>query len=289
METGLKRRLARLQNTKSERSLFIAMDHGFTTGPLPGFEHYRLARKWAGHSAIDGLLMHKGALKAFTNYDMALPKSVILQANGMSKHAANPSDKPMMVEVEDALRLGADAISVEFSAQLSSFGDNLKDISAQINAADRMNLPVMVMLGINQAPSESEAWVKLHRDVTRALIEIGASIIKLRQPPHADDWEAMLDGLHQDVRIVMAGGSRDSDETVLKRARIGLKAGAAGMCIGRNVFQNGQPNDFIDSLADVLNTVDPAEQTVSVDIFDPKFRSKAGEARISNELVGEPL
>ena len=98
METGLERHLTRLRNTKSERSLFILMDHGLTTGPLFGFEHYRIAHKWAGHSAIDGLLMHKGAPKALTNYDMALPKSVILQTSGMSKHATNPSDKPMMVD-----------------------------------------------------------------------------------------------------------------------------------------------------------------------------------------------
>lgn len=252
METGMNRRLARLTRGTPATSLLVALDHGLTSGPPAGFASFAAARAWIDHPALDGVVMHKGALRAFTRAGMALSKPVILQSNGMSVHADNPSDKPILVEIEDALRLGADAISIEFAAEPRSFGDNLRALSAQIEAAHRLGMPVMVMLGITDAPRESEAWVLRHRAVSRTLIELGASIIKLRQPPHVADWQQIFDGLREDVQFVMAGGATDSPGVVLARIQAGMEAGAGGVCIGRNIFQHPRPAQFISEIATAM-------------------------------------
>jgi len=256
METGLARRLSRLKNGAAGKSLLVALDHGLTSGPPAGFEHYSRVQAWIEHPEVDAIVMHKGALKAFTRR--------ILQSNGMSVQAVNPSDKPILIEVEDAMRLGADAISLEFAAETSSFGANLSAISAHIDSADKLGMPVMVMVGINDPPQDSASWLKTHRAVSRTLIELGASIIKLRQPPKATDWQPMIDGLCNDVHIVMAGGATDRPEVVLGRTRLGMDAGAGGACIGRNIFQHPHPVRFLSELATVVHGYpeplhDPAE------------------------------
>ncbi len=253
METGLARRLSRLKNGAAGKSLLVALDHGLTSGPPAGFERYSSVQAWIEHPDVDAIVMHKGALKAFTRRRMALTKPIILQSNGMSNQAANASDKPILIEIEDALRLGADAISLEFAAETSCFGENLRAISAHIDSADKLGMPVMVMVGITDSPTESDAWLRTHRAVSRTLIELGASIIKLRQPPNVADWRPMIDGIGDDVHVVMAGGAVDRPEAVLDRARVGMDAGAGGACIGRNIFQHTHPARFLSELGTVVH------------------------------------
>jgi fructose-bisphosphate aldolase, class I len=253
MQTGLARRFSRLMKGSPGSSLLVALDHGLTSGPPPGFEHYSCVQSWIEHPDVDAIVMHKGALKSFTHRGMALTKPIILQSNGMSDRAANPADKPILIEIEDALRLGADAISLEFAAEPASFGENLRALSAHIDSADRLGVPVMVMLSIANAPVESDAWVRTHLATARTLVELGASIIKMRQPPDASDWRPMIDGIREDVHIVMAGGPADRPEVVLERARMGMDAGAGGVCMGRNIFQHPQPGQFLTELGTVVH------------------------------------
>lgn len=253
METGLARRLSRLKNGAAGKSLLVALDHGLTSGPPAGFECYSSVQAWIEHPDVDAIVLHKGALKAFTRRRMALTKPIILHSNGMSSQAANPSDKPILVEIEDALRLGADAISLEFTAETSCFGENLRAISAHIDSADRVGLPVMVMVSITDSPAESDAWLRSHRAVSRTLIELGASILKLRQPPKVADWRPMIDGIGEDAHVVMAGGAADRPEAVLDRARAGMEVGAGGACIGRNIFQHPHPSRFLSELGTVVH------------------------------------
>ena len=249
MDTGTARRLARLNSGQDGRALLVALDHGLTGGPPKGLESFSAAKSWVDNPAITGLVMHRGTLKTLTGRGMALQKPVLLQSNGMSRWAQNPSDKPILASAEDAVRLGADGLSVEFCAERGSFGENLRAIARQIGAADQYGLPVMVMLSITDAPNDGDEWVEMHRAITRTLIEIGATFIKVRQPPTKDLWRPYLEGICNDACIVMAGGGVDEPSRVVGRLGAGLRSGALGMCVGRNIFQHLDPAQFLAEIA----------------------------------------
>lgn len=256
METGSKRRLNRLLDRSSGKTVMIALDHGFTGGPLPGFESYAKTSGWIDHPSINALVLHRGALALLTRRGLVLDTPVIIQSNGSSRHAANPSVKPVLVEAEEATRLGADALSFEFNAGAGVFADNLSALSKQICAANYFGLPVMVMLAIDDCPMESRVWVKTHRDICRTLIDLGASIIKLRQPPAKEDWYSLMEEVGTDSLFVMAGGAAQNDNEIRKRIRVGIDAGVDGVCIGRNVFQNSSPRSFLSGLARDIHGTD---------------------------------
>lgn len=262
---GKKARLHRLlyQSGPANGTLMVLpIDQGLEHGPRdfldapdsadPEFQ-FRLAVE-GRYSAIAcqvGL-----AAKYYPRYAGQVP--LILKLNGKTEI---PSDReplsPLLASVEDAVRLGADAVGYTLYVG-SPLQDRDFEQMARVRAdAERFGLPVVVWSYPRGEAVESRGGkdtVYAIDYASRVALEVGADIIKLNAPSVAPEKLAQApkayqrpwteaEALRQVVGsagralVIFAGGERGSHAAMLDKARACMEAGATGLIFGRNVWQ----------------------------------------------------
>jgi class I fructose-bisphosphate aldolase/fructose-bisphosphate aldolase/2-amino-3,7-dideoxy-D-threo-hept-6-ulosonate synthase len=129
---------------------------------------------------------------------------------------------------------------------------NLTLLGATVDEADRFGLPVLTML-YDKVPGvpEDQRLGRL-RHLMRACIELGTDALKLAAPKDLSLIPALLDGVQDTTAVLFAGGEKCSDEELLDLARSVVLHGAAGLCVGRNVFQSDNAHAVLNRLQQVL-------------------------------------
>ena len=238
-------------------ALLVPIDHGLTMGPLPGIESTAAMSRWIGHSAITGIVAHKGIVARLAARHAIGAGGVMMHLNGMSALAPEPDRKEMVTDVEIVVRLGADAVSLQVNFNGVTDARNLQMLGSVVDAAQRFGLPVLTMLYDKVRSSDPVAARKRLRQWMRAAIELGTDAIKIGAPAHIDEIEPLLDGLADDVAVLFAGGDvAPQDDEVIALAQAARRAGALGLCVGRNVFGRPNPAAMLERLRTALATED---------------------------------
>lgn len=240
-------RWARVVNHQTGHGLIIPIDHGLTSGGMAGLQQSVAPARWLSHPAITAVIAHKGMIARLNESRCLLGKGVVLQLNGMISSAAEPNRKEMLSSIDMAVRLGVDAVSLELVFDGENDSHNLKLLGAVADEASAYGFPILVMVKCLHADSGSAAIDRLRR-VVRAVWELGGDAVKLPKPASMDDIPALLDGLSGDIDVFFAGGPRSGDDEIARLLTEGLSAGAKGLCVGRNVFQNAHPEKFLTAL-----------------------------------------
>ena len=141
---------------------------------------------------------------------------------------------------------------------------------------DRLPTLAMVYDKVVGAAAPGHARI---RHLMRIAMELGVDAIKIGAPAEIREVPELLDGIAEDVPVFLAGGSRCEPSDVLRLAAVAVRCGAAGLCVGRNVFQQVNPARIladlrakVDSLYDELH---PAPATISAVSSD---RRRSGTA-----------
>lgn len=242
-------RWSRVVRHETGRGLLVPIDHGLTSGGMAGMEQSAQLAQWLRHPAITAVVAHKGMIARLNETGCLLGKGIILQMSGMISSSVQPNRKELLTSVDTALRLGADALSLDLVFDGINDGHNLSLLGAVADQASQYGLPILVMAKCQHTNTSAEDAITALRKVVRSIWELGADAVKLQKPESIADIPQLLDGLHQDIDVFFAGGCRSSDDEILKLLTVGLKAGAKGLCIGRNVFQNENPEHFLTALS----------------------------------------
>lgn len=138
-------RLERLFRHDDERLLIVPLDHSVTNGPITGGRRVNhLVGRLAGNG-VDAVVLHKGSLRYIEPRwfaDLAL----IVHLSASTAHAADPDAKYLVASVEEALRLGADAVSVHVNVGSREEPQQIADLAAVADACDRWNVPMLAMM-----------------------------------------------------------------------------------------------------------------------------------------------
>lgn len=167
-----------------------------------------------------------------------------------------------------AARAGADAVAVHFNLGAPTENAMLERLGRSVEAADRLGLPVVAISyprGLNPTSlrddnhealrdEDPEAFAKLVRHAVRVAVEIGVSAVKTVYTEDEETFASVVDAA-LGAPIIMAGGPVTSDDDARRRAAGAIRAGAAGVAFGRQVFLNNEPRAF---LGDLRTTVDTA-------------------------------
>jgi len=251
---GRKFRERRILFPQSNRGLIVPLDHGLTAGPMPGLQSLDDLEGWIGSSSISAVLAHKGMIERLILRDMLHSATgVIVHLNGMAGIAQDPDTKIMVSNIETALELGADAVSIQANFTSTNLPHNIAMIGSVTDAAHAAGLPVLVMLYDKaQSPSHAEQQNRLNH-LLRVVVDLGAEAVKLAFPESLDDMAELLIRHGKDIRIFFAGGQMMREDLLFTTTRAAMERGASGMCIGRNVFQHSRPSQFISRLARCVN------------------------------------
>ena len=242
------------------RAVIIALDHGLIDGPCPGFERpdETIAAIVAG--GPDAILTSYGVARRFA--DELQGVGLILRSDGAVSNLGGPSTGSVgrFFGADDALRVGADALAVTAFPGSAAEADTLRNLALTVGEAHSRDLPVMAEMvpGGFDSPPEMRS-LEAVAFAARLGAELGADFIKI---PYCEDFGRVTASTF--VPVVILGGSKGSEAATLANVRAAVDAGAAGVAMGRNVFQSKYPTAMTQAVAAVVHAEVTVEYALSI-------------------------
>lgn len=234
------------------RRLFVVpLDHSVTDGPVvPAGRLDDLIRVVADAGA-DAVVLHKGCLRR-VHPDRFRDLSLIVHLSAGTVRAPDPDAKYLVATVEEALRLGADAVSVHVN--LGSRGERrqLSDLATVAGACERWSVPLLAMVYPRgpQTPDPRDPRLLAHAVAVAA--DLGADLVKTVYPGSAEATARLV--ATAAVPVLVAGGAPATDADLAARVTAALRGGATGIAVGRGVFRAPDPAATAAMLADAVHT-----------------------------------
>ena len=247
MVSGKQVRLSRI--LVDGKMLCVPMDHGVSSGPIKGIDRIHDVIRMIEDGGATAIIVHKGIIKSL---DKPLKLGMIMHASGSTSLSSYPNWKVQVATVQEALRLGADAVSVHVNIGGDEDQDMLMKLGMLADECDSWSMPFIAMMyprGKNiKDPRDPEAIAH----VARVGAELGADIVKVPMPSF-DPSEIRKITKTCTSPIVAAGGPKmDDDRKVLELAEAVMKAGGIGVTFGRNIFQHENPRLMVKALRAII-------------------------------------
>lgn len=240
---GVKNRLARIFNPKTGRTVMLACDHGFIMGPTSGLERVDLTINPLIEYA-DCLMCTRGVLRAVIPPTMSKP--VCLRADGGTTILTD-LNLNRVYDAEDIVRVNASAMAVMVACgDKASEQVTTHNLVHAVDMGEKLGIPV---LGVTAVGKDMVRDARYFRLATRVCAENGAAFVKTYYTD--EGFETVV--AQCPVPIVIAGGKKLPEEQALELAYKAIQAGAAGVDMGRNVFQSAKPLAMMKAIAGVVH------------------------------------
>ena len=251
MGIGKRIRTERIVDRNSGRSVIVPMDHGVSSGPIYGLTDMRVAVNAIADGGANAVLVHKGIVIAgHRGYGKDI--GLIIHLSASTSLAPDPLNKVIVATVEEAMRLGADAVSMHVNVGAESEAEMLEDLGDTAMVCEEWGMPLLAMMYPRGKKVESEHAVEMVKHVARVGAELGADVIKTNYTGDPDTFKDVIRSCP--VPVIIAGGPKaNTDAEVLKMVEDAVAAGAAGVSIGRNVFQHPNPADMTRAICKVVH------------------------------------
>jgi DhnA family fructose-bisphosphate aldolase class Ia len=267
-DCGKKIRLNRVLGGSKRRALVVAFDHALVLGPIPGTEDPCDKIRQFARADVDALLLNLGLIRQFANAATLGPVPALIarldwttvwSATGQQGSGALHSS--LLARPEQALRQGAEAVLTYLVVGTGDAEFEMKEIRRNAQVArecERVGIPLIVeslARGKDVQQPGDPKWLNLH---TRMAVELGADAVKT---DYSGDTASMRAVVEQcPIPILVLGGSRHAtDKRALELVREVANAGAAGVFLGRNVFQADDMSTFLDEARAALDAAPTTE------------------------------
>ncbi|MEM0075088.1 MAG: 2-amino-3,7-dideoxy-D-threo-hept-6-ulosonate synthase [Conexivisphaerales archaeon] len=246
MVSGKRFRISRL--LKNGRMLCVPMDHGITVGPVKGIDNIEQTITSVSRAGATAVLLHKGIIKSISNIPQC---GIIMHMSASTNLGPSPNRKVLITTVEEAIRLGVDAVSVHINIGCKEEPEMLEQLGHVADACDSYQLPLIAMMYVRGEkiadPADPDAIIH----AARIGAEAGADIVKTVYTGNRESFRRLV--LSCPVPVVLAGGPKINDDVaVLSLAWDAIQAGAMGVTFGRNIFQHEEPDRIVRALHRVV-------------------------------------
>lgn len=233
---------------RNGRLICVTMDHGVSSGPIKGIEEIDRAISKVEAGGATSILVHKGIIRSLRE-----PKGlgVIMHLSASTSLGLAPNRKMLISSVDEAIRLGADAVSVHVNVGGKEEPEMLEILGTVSDECDKWSYPCIAMMyprGENIKDANDPVKVA---HAARVGAELGADIVKTVYTGDPDSFKEVVRSCP--VPIAIAGGPKsETDKDVLEMVRGALDAGAIGVTFGRNIFQHANPTRMVKALSALI-------------------------------------
>ena len=242
LDWGIKDRLARIFRPDTGRTVMLAFDHGFIMGPTSGLERIDLSIVPIAQYA-DCLMATRGIIRSCL--PPTLGKPVCLRADAGTTILTELNHNTLL-DIHDAVRLNASALAVMVAAgDPAAEASTVANLYHAVDAGQRYGIPVMGVTAVGKDMVRDAQYFSL---ASRMCAENGANIVKTY---FCDGFEKVTASCP--VPIVIAGGKKLPEIEALELAHHAIDQGAAGVDMGRNVFQADAPAAMIQAVCAVVH------------------------------------
>ena len=241
-------------------ALVVACDHGMISGPDRGIEKMENTLSQVISGGVDAVMASYGTATRFAK--LLSQVGLVLRIDGAGTRLG-PMDGPgaQFYTVEDALRLGADALCVTAFPGSPVEEPTLEVLARVIRQAHVWGLPVMAEMvpgGFDSAP-EFRTLDSIGV-AARVAAELGADWVKI---PYVDGFEQIVESCYVPV-VVLGGPHRGDPRQTLEMVKSAMDAGGVGGTIGRNVWQSDNPQQMAAALVSVIHNKASVDEAMAI-------------------------
>ena len=247
---GIKSRLSRIFNPKSGRTVMLAFDHGYFQGPATGLERIDLTILPLAEYA-DVLMCTRGALRSMI--PPTVNKPVVLRCSGGNSVLSELSNETIAVDIDDAIRVDAAAMAAQVYIGAEYEHQSIANVIKLIDTGMRYSIPTLAVTGVGKDMVRDARYFGLS---TRIAAELGAHYVKSYYIEPG--FERVTAGCP--VPIVIAGGKKLPEREALDMAYKAIDQGAAGVDMGRNIFQSTDPVAMIKAVRAIVHDLEKPDK-----------------------------
>ncbi len=261
LDWGMQSRLARVFLPATNRTVMLAIDHGYFQGPTTGLERVDLSIvPLLGYA--DALMTTRGMVRSTIPAASGTP--IVLRASGGPSILRELSDEQIAVSMEDAARINASAVAVQVFIGGEFETQSVRNMTRLVDESQRYGIPVLAVTAVGKELTRDARYLRL---ATRICAELGAHVVKTYYC--AEEFDTVAAACP--VPLVMAGGKKLPGLAALTMAYRAVEEGAAGVDMGRNIFQRDDPVAMLRAVRAVVHeSVQPRAA------FDQFLRKSAG-------------
>lgn len=264
MTWGLQNRLSRIIRPTDHRTVMLAVDHGYFLGPTRRIEVPRKTIEPLLPYA-DAIMITRGVLR--TSVDATENVPVVLRVSGgASVLKEDLSDEDVTTSMDEAIRLNASAVALSIFIGAPHEHESLLNLGKLVNQGEQVGMPVLAVTAVGKELEKRDArYLSL---ACRIAAEFGAHFVKTY---YCDEFEKVVESCP--VPLVVAGGPKlETDMDALELAHRAVAAGAAGVDMGRNIWQAANPVGMIRAVRAVVH-----ERATPKEAFEHVKGSKSGK------------
>jgi predicted phospho-2-dehydro-3-deoxyheptonate aldolase len=257
---GKRIRMERIMNRETWKTVIVPLDHGVTIGPVAGLINLQETVNAVADGGANAFIVHKGVAEA-GHRRKGKDVGLIIHLSASTQMAPDPSSKTMVCTVEEAIKLGADGVSIHVNLGAEDEKLMLNDLGNVGRVAMEWGIPLLAMMYTRGPKVKNEYDVKLVKHAARVGAELGADIVKVVYTGSVESFREVVEGCF--VPVVIAGGEKmGNDEDLMEMVKGAMAAGAAGVSIGRNVFQHKDPEKIVQTISEIVHSSIAVEEKV---------------------------
>jgi len=244
MDWGMKNRLNQLM--PDGKCFFMPIDHGYFQGPTSGLEKPGETIKEL-LPYVDAIFCTRGILRSAI--DPISSKPIVLRVSGCTSMVGKDlSDEELTTSIEEIIRLNAAAVGTSVFIGSDHERQTLKNLATLVNECENYGIPVMAVTAVGKEMEKRQArYLALS---CRIASELGARVVKTYWCDK--DFDKVIKGCP--VPVIIAGGPKcETELEVLKFVHDGMRDGAVGINLGRNVWQNAHPVAMAEALKAIVH------------------------------------
>ena len=243
LDWGMKNRLSKIFNPKTGRTVMLAVDHGYFQGPTTGLERIDVTIVPLMPYA-DTLMLTRGILR--TTIPPSYTGGIVIRASGGPSILKDLSNEQIAVDIEDALRLNVSALAVQIFIGGEFETQSVHNMTRLVDMGTRYGIPILAVTAVGKDMVRDARYFRL---ACRICAELGAHYVKTYYIEDGFDTIAAS----CPVPLVMAGGKKIPELDALKMSYNAIQEGAAGVDMGRNIFQSAAPIAMINAVRGVVH------------------------------------
>lgn len=236
----------------------VPMDHGLTMGAVKGLRDVESTIDAITRNGADAVLTQKGIAPRV--HESKHDAGYVVHLNGSTTIGPDENDKRLTGTVEEAVRAGADAVSFHINVGSTYEREQIEDLARITDEADRLGMPVLAM-AYARGPDVAEDDPEALGHAVRLAEELGAHVVKTGYSGDAESFEHVTGSTR--LPVVIAGGKPDGDLETLGQVRGAMDGGAAGVSMGRTIFQHDDPGAITRAVAAVVHDDRPPEEALN--------------------------
>ncbi|MBO0804531.1 MAG: 2-amino-4,5-dihydroxy-6-one-heptanoic acid-7-phosphate synthase [Nocardiopsaceae bacterium] len=253
VDSGKQFRLRRLSGSGDGRHLFVPLDHSVSDGPVVPQARWNDLLKSVVEGGADAIVVHKGRMRTIPP-GILRQCALIVHLSAGTAHAADTDAKVLVGGVEEAVRRGADAVSVHVNLGSDTEHRQLTDLGTVAASCDFWNMPLLAMIYPRGPRITDPRDPALVAHAVNIAADLGADLVKTTAPMPPDRMAEVVDNCP--IPVLAAGGPASGSDLIGYATSVML-SGCRGLAVGRRVFSSPSPGALVSRLAAVVHADGP--------------------------------